>query len=77
MSGTIDGVNIEDLMRRALMKSTTSAQEVTGRVTVTGGVHFQQPPTLAQVNSKNWEKHLNDVICAVDLLNLNICSSYI
>ncbi|XP_069180722.1 LOW QUALITY PROTEIN: uncharacterized protein [Procambarus clarkii] len=62
VSGTIDGVNIEDLMRRALMKSTTSAQEVTGRVTVTGGVHFQQPPTLAQVNSKNWEKHLNDVV---------------
>nr|XP_053636660.1 uncharacterized protein LOC128691773 [Cherax quadricarinatus] len=62
VSGTIDGVNLEDLVKRALLKSSASPQVVTGHVTVTEGVHFSQPPTLDKVNSKNWEKHLNDVV---------------
>ncbi|XP_071544738.1 uncharacterized protein [Panulirus ornatus] len=62
VSGTVDNINLDSLVKHALVKSSSSYQLVTGHITVTDAVHFSQAPTLGQVNSKNWDKHLNDVV---------------
>ncbi|XP_042213153.1 uncharacterized protein LOC121860162 [Homarus americanus] len=60
--GTVDGVDFEDLMQRALLKSSPRNQLVRGHITVMGAVHFRQAPSLVDVNSKKWEIHLDDVV---------------
>lgn len=70
----MDDVNLDNLVKHALVKSSSSYQLVTGHITVTNAVHFSQAPTLGQVNSKNWDKHLNDVIFFKKFKSLTLIS---
>lgn len=60
VTGKIDGVNLEDLLSLALLKS-GQQQVVSGALVVTGAVHFANTLTLDIVNSRSFTAHLGDV----------------
>ncbi|KAK4315661.1 hypothetical protein Pmani_013124 [Petrolisthes manimaculis] len=60
VTGKIDGVNLEDLLSRTLLKS--GQQQVSGALVVTGAVHFANSLTLDIVNSRSFTAHLSDVV---------------
>lgn len=59
VSGTVDGVDVTDLVDRSLKKTSATPQAVTGAITVNKGVHFDQSPSLTMVNSKDWTTYLS------------------
>ncbi|XP_042218448.1 uncharacterized protein LOC121863747 [Homarus americanus] len=60
VSGTVDGINLNSVVERALKKSSVN-QVVTGRITVKS-VHFSQGPALNMVNNNDWTAHLTNVV---------------
>ncbi|XP_037779775.1 uncharacterized protein LOC119576246 [Penaeus monodon] len=62
VSGTVDGVDVTDLVDRSLKKTSATPQAVTGAITVNKGVHFDQSPSLTMVNSKDWTTYLSKVV---------------
>lgn len=74
VTGNIDGVNLEDLLSRALLKS-TQQQVVSGALVVTGAVHFANTLTLDIVNSHSFTTHLADV-SALLFFSLVYCFLY-
>ncbi|XP_047476928.1 uncharacterized protein LOC125030725 [Penaeus chinensis] len=62
VSGLVDGVDVTDLVDRSLKKTSATPQAVTGAITVNNDVHFDQSPSLAIVNSKDWTTHLDKVV---------------
>ncbi|KAG7163907.1 hypothetical protein Hamer_G020823, partial [Homarus americanus] len=62
VKGMVDGVDIENMVNRALKKSSDTPQHVTSSVTVEGDVHFVQELSLGTVNGEDWTRHLNNVV---------------
>nr|XP_053634704.1 uncharacterized protein LOC128690173 [Cherax quadricarinatus] len=58
----VDGVNIEDLVRRAIKKSWNTSQRISSRVVVEGDVYLAGPASLSSVNGEDWNEHLNNVV---------------
>lgn len=61
VSGTMDEINLDNLLANVLLKSSSSMQLVTGTVTVMNSVHFDQEPTFVMVNGKDWSSYINNV----------------
>ncbi|ROT83230.1 polehole-like protein [Penaeus vannamei] len=59
VSGTVDGVDVVDLVDRSLKKISPTPQAITGAITVNKGVHLDQSPSLTIVNGKDWTTHLS------------------
>ncbi|XP_042857978.1 uncharacterized protein LOC122244196 [Penaeus japonicus] len=62
VSGTVDNVDMEDLVSRSLKKNSATAQSVSGAISVNKGVDFGQNPSLGVVNGKDWTTHLAKVV---------------
>lgn len=67
VSGSLDGVALDSLLSRALLKTPPSGtlQEVTGYLHITGAVHFAHSLTVHSVNSKHFSSHLKNVSVGV------------
>lgn len=63
VGGFLDGVRLNDLVSSALLKTPSpgTLQEVTGRLHVTGAVHFAHSLNLNSVNNKHFTSHLQNV----------------
>ncbi|XP_045619429.2 LOW QUALITY PROTEIN: uncharacterized protein [Procambarus clarkii] len=61
VAANVDDVNLSDLAKRSLKKSSSVTQMVTGRIKVRN-VHFSQEPSLGLVNMKDWTTHLSNVV---------------
>ncbi|XP_042865449.1 uncharacterized protein LOC122249022 isoform X2 [Penaeus japonicus] len=59
---SIDGIDMEDLVRHSLKKVSEKPQSLTGLIRVNEGVSFMSSLELRLVNSKNWTKHLMKVV---------------
>lgn len=62
VSNTVDGIVIEDLQERSLKKSSDTVQNVTHKLTVDDGIHFDNPPTVKTVNDEDWVTYLGLVV---------------
>ncbi|XP_042894169.1 uncharacterized protein LOC122267999 [Penaeus japonicus] len=62
VSGTVDNVDMGDLVSRSLKKNSATAQSVSGAISVNKGVDFGQNPSLGVVNGKDWTTHLAKVV---------------
>nr|APA05127.1 polephole-like protein [Penaeus vannamei] len=62
VGGTVDGVDIVDLVDRSLKKNSATPQTVTGSITVNKGVNLDLSPSLDTVNGKHWSTHLSKVV---------------
>ncbi|XP_064112419.1 uncharacterized protein LOC135219519 [Macrobrachium nipponense] len=62
VSGDVDGVNINELQSRVLLKNSAVPQVIDGRLLVDRNVEFLGGLTLETVNGKNWTEHLNNVV---------------
>ena len=63
MNGTLDGVDLNNLLSRSLLKTSPPGtfQEVTGHLHVTGAVTFANSLTVYTVNGKHFTSHLRNV----------------
>ncbi|MPC21231.1 hypothetical protein E2C01_014208 [Portunus trituberculatus] len=64
VSGTLDGVDVNNLLSRALLKTSPPGtfQEMTGHLHVTGSVTFDNSLTVHTVNGKHFVSHLRNVV---------------
>ncbi|XP_037779779.1 uncharacterized protein LOC119576256 [Penaeus monodon] len=62
VTGTVDGVDVDDLATRSLKKEALQPQMVEGKITIDGAVHLNYAPHLHVVNNKSWTDHLSKVI---------------
>lgn len=61
VTGTVDGVDVDDLATRSLKREALQSQLVEGKITVDGAVHLNSAPNLHVVNNKSWADHLGKV----------------
>ncbi|ROT80194.1 polehole-like protein [Penaeus vannamei] len=62
VTGTVDGVDVDDLATRSLKREALQSQLVEGKITVDGAVHLNSAPNLHVVNNKSWADHLGKVV---------------
>ncbi|XP_068220723.1 uncharacterized protein [Palaemon carinicauda] len=62
VSGDVDGININELQSRALLKNSAVPQVIDGRLLVDQNLQFLGGLSLESVNGKNWTEHLNNVV---------------
>ncbi|XP_063869289.1 uncharacterized protein LOC135105158 [Scylla paramamosain] len=64
VSGTLDGVDLNNLLSRALLKTSPPGtfQEMTGHLHVTGAVNFAHSLAVHTVNGKHFTSYLRNVV---------------
>ena len=61
VSGDIDGVDLDELRSKALLKNSDRPQIIDGRLLVDRDVSFLGGLTVLKANGKNFSEHLNNV----------------